>query len=292
VECVVVDDGSTDGTPELLRERYGDRIRIVVQANAGVGATRNRGVAESSGELVGFLDDDDVWLPEKVALQVAEFGRHGPETAVVGGATRYIDENGTEILQPSVAGPVVTYEQICIWTALPGSCSNELIRREAFEAVGGFDPTLLRGQDRELYIRLAARGVIRTVPEPTLLKRVHSQARPGVDFAKIRTERTRINERIPEPRLRRKAEAMLLFHLGRLCRAEGRPVRGAGYLLASALKHPRRLDRRVGRLRFALEWYLPGSLQTALGRLRRAVLRPSPPAPRSPRAGAEPGDAS
>jgi glycosyltransferase involved in cell wall biosynthesis len=264
---------------------------VVVQDNAGVGATRNRGVAESSGELVGFLDDDDVWLPDKTSLQVAEFARHGPETLVVGGATLYIDENGAEILAPSVAGPVVTYEQICIWTALPGSCSNELIRREAFEAVGGFDPTLIRSQDRELYIRLAARGVIRTVPEPTLLKRVHSQARPGVDFERVKDERTRVNRRIPEAHLRRKAEAMLLFHLGRLCRAEGWPLRGAAYFAASALKHPRRLDRRVSRLRFVLDWYLPEPLRATLGRLRRAVLRKPEPSPGAPRAGAGRGGA-
>src|SRR5437773_3781756 len=72
LEVIVVDDGSTDDTPRVLAV-YGDRIRVIRQANRGPGAARNTGIAAARGEYVGFLDADDVWLPRKLELQMARF---------------------------------------------------------------------------------------------------------------------------------------------------------------------------------------------------------------------------
>src|SRR3954452_15003770 len=71
IECIVVDDGSTDGTPAVARS-YGDRIRLIPQEQRGVSAARNRGAAEARGELLAFLDADDRWLPERVERQARE----------------------------------------------------------------------------------------------------------------------------------------------------------------------------------------------------------------------------
>ncbi len=80
-EIIIVNDGSTDDTVERLKPLH-DRIRLINQANAGLGAARNRGVSEARGTYVALLDDDDVWRPEKLAIQIAFYRQH-PECSLV-----------------------------------------------------------------------------------------------------------------------------------------------------------------------------------------------------------------
>lgn len=80
-EVIIVDDGSTDDTPRVV-ERYGSAVTYIRQANAGVGAARNAGLGAASGDYVAFLDSDDVWLPEKLEIQLAVAARH-PDSGLV-----------------------------------------------------------------------------------------------------------------------------------------------------------------------------------------------------------------
>ncbi len=266
LEVLVVDDGSTDGTVELLRDRYGDGIRLLTQPNRGVSAARNAGVEAAKGEFVAFLDDDDVWLPHKTRLQMAVFQAH-PDTVVVGGGVQYIDARGEPVLRPAMGSPVVGYETLCVRTALPGTCSNELVRRSAFLEIGGFDESLPRAEDRDLWIRMARVGMIRTVQEPTVSKRVHGG--PRVSIPLLADARKRVSDKIPEPELRRRAEAMTDFFLW----GEARRVRRLGlatvYLLRSLIRHPREIDPSVRRVRKVVETILPSRLVEVLGAVKR-----------------------
>src|SRR5258706_11646315 len=95
VEIIVVDDGSTDDSETILRS-YGDRIRWIKQKNQGVSAARNLGVHETQGELVAFLDPDDLWLPAKLEWQVRRF-LDDAELALVHCGVEVIDATGTHL---------------------------------------------------------------------------------------------------------------------------------------------------------------------------------------------------
>lgn len=164
LELIVVDDGSTDGTCEAVA-RYGDRLRLVRQANAGVCAARNHGLRLCTGAFVCFLDHDDVWFPGKLALQLSVFERD-EGLGVVFDQYRfwYPDQAGNHpsahLLWPTDAtaetDPEFTgwiYHQLLLdcWILT----SAAMIRREALQACGGFDETLSFSEDWDLWLRLS-----------------------------------------------------------------------------------------------------------------------------------------
>ncbi len=101
LEVIVVDDGSTDDTPEVAA-RYGDRIRYIRKSNGGLLSTINRGLSEASGELIAFLSADDVWMPQKTGRQVAYLADH-PEVGLVHSDMEVVDARGI-IVHPSFLG--------------------------------------------------------------------------------------------------------------------------------------------------------------------------------------------
>ena len=166
-EIVVVDDGSTDGTEAYLRERYDDRIRYVWQANAGVSAARNHGMAIAHGRYFALLDSDDEWLPEKTARQVdwmeahPDFGMVLCDVERVDSEHRLIDvfrrrdtipEDGW-VLRWIIHNPALA----------PASA---LLRREVVADVGGFDTSLRTAEDIDFHLRVAQRWRIGVVEAP------------------------------------------------------------------------------------------------------------------------------
>jgi hypothetical protein len=157
LELVVVDDGSTDDTATVLAEYAADdpRLRVVRTDGVGAGAARNAGLDAVSSEIVGFLDDDDEWLPEKLELQLRllEADRN---VALVG--CHHLLVGGPE--EVAYVGPTTWPAPGLLWCNFLGSTSFVLVRRPP-----SFDPTLPSCQDWDLWVRAAANGCAAIVPE-------------------------------------------------------------------------------------------------------------------------------
>lgn len=167
-EVVLVDDGGDDDLAGWAAARGDDRVRVVRQDNAGVSAARNRGIAESTGELIAFCDSDDLWLPSTVADLVACFERR-PDIGLAYGWYDVVDADGT----PTGARHRSEWEGD-IWERLVTDnvvgASGVMVRREALDDVGVFavnrDRFPIDVEDWELWLRIAARwpvGLARSV---------------------------------------------------------------------------------------------------------------------------------
>lgn len=155
-EIIVVDDGSTDNSLEILAAYEKDKVKVIRQKNCGVGAARNAGVKASSGDLVAFLDADDIWLPEKLEKQVSIF-QSDPEIGLVSCGMQEFDMQGNIInYQKSQVGwlsaSVVAFE-----TELIVSGSAVIIRRNVFNKISGFDEReeLHPSEDLEFFFRVS-----------------------------------------------------------------------------------------------------------------------------------------
>lgn len=172
IELVVVDDGSTDGTRDILASMDDRRLRVVRQANRGVSAARNRGIAEARGKFFAFLDSDDEWLPGKLRRQMRRFEEEGEDLGLVYGSVEVVSGNCRTMRQASEDGWL--FERLLVENVLFGLASNAVIRREVFDLIGGFDQSLPAIEDYDLAIRIARFFRIAAIKEP--LSRYHDAA--------------------------------------------------------------------------------------------------------------------
>ncbi len=179
VEVIVVDNGSTDASLEVLAA-YADRCRILPQADLGQSAGRNRGIREARGELIAFLDADDVWRPEKLERQMECLARD-PEVALVYCSLEIVDpelQPTGEVVRASSRGDAL--ESFARWPGraiVVGGESTAIVRRAALDAVGPFfEPTLSISGGWDLWRRVATRHQIDYVPETLVLYRQHGSS--------------------------------------------------------------------------------------------------------------------
>lgn len=159
VEVIVIDDGSTDDSPDILCT-FGDRIRWETQPNQGAPVARNRGLALAQGTYIKFLDADDVLVPDAIERQVQQSQQlRGDRKAIVYGEALWVNEHRSPIPGYPLRARLPAEDAIThILTACPLT-SCPLHKRDYLLDVNGFDPTLPRGQEHDLHLRLVLAGV-------------------------------------------------------------------------------------------------------------------------------------
>ncbi len=168
IEIIVVDDGSTDQTPSVIKQ-YGERIRALWQENAGPAAARNKGLGEACADFVAFLDADDLWYPEKLERQFARFCARAELDLCITQVQNFwvpeLEKEKRHYLDHRFSQP------------LPGYATQALLaRRVLFDRVGRFDSSLRACDDTDWFLRTIDHGaVIDMLPEILVHRRLHSK---------------------------------------------------------------------------------------------------------------------
>lgn len=150
-EIIVVDDGSTDNTQDLVAS-YGYCIRYIYQKNAGTAAARNTGIKNSSGGLIALLDHDDRWLAHKIETQVPYFD--DPSVGLVHTGGRVFKSDTGAISSEYLPEPILDLHDLMSWCKV--GCATTMFRREAIDKVGLFDEELFGTDDWDMWIRISA----------------------------------------------------------------------------------------------------------------------------------------
>lgn len=173
-EIVIVDDGSKDNTKEIV-QGYGEKVRYFYQANQGKSAAQNYAVSQSRGEYIALLDDDDIWLPNKLEIQMKGL-EENPELGFVCSESDLIDEKGEFIRRwkrkPSNQETFASlYEENFI------QHSSVVVRKELLNVVGGLDVALKTTEDYDLWLRLAKVCRFRYIDKSLVIYRQHAASK-------------------------------------------------------------------------------------------------------------------
>ena len=282
IEVIIVDDGSTDATPDVCRSfaATDPRVRVIRQGNRGLPAARNAGLTAAAADWVAFLDDDDLWVPHALARLRAGVG----EGDVVGCLAVAFTSDEPALTAPTILAapqkfaltpypPAVSAMPIALHELLLRSffpIHGALFSTAAVRAVGGFDDTLKAAEDYDLWLRLAARAPVAVLPEALALVRMHPRQMSrvlGIQVAETRRVLERFLSTHPE-----------IHRTGALRRRIARLAREEAY---AALRAGQRRAARVAAAHAVRLWpadakawlYLLASPSPAAYRALRGVLR-------------------
>ena len=183
-EIIVIDDGSTDGTADVIRS-FGDRVILIQQPNAGVSVARNTGINAATGDWIAFLDADDEWRPEKLKLQTDHLARN-PDLKWTFTNLSWDKQKPGDVrpihplccLSDMAAGSEYFDDYLfAYWHGFFASTITLMIQRQVFDAVGLFEPGMKRAQDNDLWFRIAYQYPrIGYLPEPLAIYHLDTPA--------------------------------------------------------------------------------------------------------------------
>ncbi|MCL4262305.1 MAG: glycosyltransferase [Anaerolineae bacterium] len=172
VEVIVVDDGSTDDTAVVAHNFTDPRVQYVYKQNGGLSSARNEGLRHAQGQYISYLDSDDCFLPEKLAILVGEMDAH-PAVGFVAGQAIPVDEHGRHVGKKFDTPLPTDAKQLLLGNPL--HVGSVLVRRDWQDKVGFFDESLRSYEDWDMWLRLAQAGCqMRYVPQPVSLYRFHT----------------------------------------------------------------------------------------------------------------------
>lgn len=245
VEIIIVDDGSTDDTPEVLERLARERgVRWFRQENAGASSARNRGILEARKEWVAFLDADDFWLAGKLAVQFEALERN-PSARFSFAEQRLRFEDGSEVDQNSRITDTPLLPQLLVGNLF--ATPTAIVRRDCFDEVGLFDTSLRTGEDWDMWMRLAAHYEAARVARPLVTVRAASYMKFPVEVMENCTllvlERLFACKHVARawPDVMRKREAVYAWHYAVLARTYLRWRRPAPFFrlaLRAVASHP------------------------------------------------------
>ena len=173
IEIIIVDDGSTDNTVNIISEYNNELIKLFHQKNTGSGAARNHGIEQASGTWIAFLDADDIWLPDKLQKQLEHCSDlDWSHTDLYLHGDVYPRHTKTTELTPKHSGFIL--KNLLVENSI--GTSSVIIKKEILQKLGAFNTDLRALQDWDLWLRVAAENQICYVDEPLVYYRVHSSS--------------------------------------------------------------------------------------------------------------------
>lgn len=175
-ELIVIDDGSSDATDQVIRSFHDPRLTFVRQENQGRSAARNRAIRMARGKYIAFLDSDDEYLQDKLFLQVTYMEAH-PEVGMLYTSAQCINADGEPLEQHTYKADIEgdIYRDVAFFRPVTITLPTVMLRREVLEAAGLFDEAMERFEDTDLWRRIAKRFRVGVIERSTCRLRTHPE---------------------------------------------------------------------------------------------------------------------